>query len=606
VKLAIVRAGILLSCVALLQSCGGSGGGSLGSGRDARLNVSPRNVNLEASPGEATPVEPIVLNITNPVSNLYLSGRSSTFGIEHIDVVQSGSSTVRLEVHYKPPGSLPDGRYEDTIDISVCTNEHCGTHIRGSPVTINSAYTIESHGIPVATIDRTDVSVEADPIDTSPSGALINLTLNREPASGVFLRNTPTLNGLRTHEWRQRDLTWHELALVFATGQEIPPGTYHDTVLVEVCFDPSCVRQAQGSPFMIRTTLTLGATAEPGYVPLEVASRTALTHDVIDADFSKPLNQIVTVSGAPTPALYVYDVATGAEARQPLSLAPTSVSVSPDGMSAAVGHDAHVTVVALPTVGHAAAPAPTLLDVDAAVTDLMLDGAGFVHVLSQYVDSAPTRSVHIATNTQRVGLSEVDHYVHGKVAPGGFIYTANGLAVSPSNVAKWDISSGVMSHISDSEYFTEHQAGNDLWLSDDGTRIYSGVGDTYSAHVDPVQDLQFIGNLALTNPGYLRSQIASLSVMDAKDEIVLIEFDYRNCLRVPAFGPCYTHFATYEASTLVRTALYGIGPADVNGGNYAERGLFVFHDQASGRKLMISRLENVADPAAAYYLSVIE
>src|SRR5262245_29535464 len=114
VKLALMRAGALLSCVALLPSCGGGGGaGGGGSGNDTYLNVSPTNVTLEAAPGDATPVQAITIHITHPVSDLYLSGRGSSFGIEDIEATQTGTSSMRLDVQYRPPGSLQDGRYED-------------------------------------------------------------------------------------------------------------------------------------------------------------------------------------------------------------------------------------------------------------------------------------------------------------------------------------------------------------------------------------------------------------------------------------------------------------------------------------------------------------
>ena len=44
----------------------------------------------------------------------------------------------------------------------------------------------------------------------------------------------------------------------------------------------------------------------------------------------------------------------------------------------------------------------------------------------------------------------------------------------------------------------------------------------------------------------------------------------------------------------------------VDGTIYPQLGRHVFHDATNGRKYLISRLEGMADQAAAFYLSVVE
>ena len=78
------------------------------------------------------------------------------------------------------------------------------------------------------------------------------------------------------------------------------------------------------------------------------------------------------------------------------------------------------------------------------------------------------------------------------------------------------------------------------------------------------------------------------------------------CETVLFHGACYTHFALYDATTLARQAIYAIQPVTVDDVIYPQLGHFVFHDAANGRKYLISRLEGVRDPAAAFYLSVVE
>ena len=72
---------------------------------------------------------------------------------------------------------------------------------------------------------------------------------------------------------------------------------------------------------------------------------TPLTHRVLDAEYSKQLDRIVTIPATSSNQLHVVDPATGSGVAIDLPLPPACVSVGPDGLFAAVGHSYEFTNV---------------------------------------------------------------------------------------------------------------------------------------------------------------------------------------------------------------------------------------------------------------------
>jgi hypothetical protein len=69
----------------------------------------------------------------------------------------------------------------------------------------------------------------------------------------------------------------------------------------------------------------------------------------VDAEYSDALERLITVSAAPDNTLTITNPTTGEQQAVPLSLAPTSLALSPDGKTAVVGHKHGVTHVNLQT-----------------------------------------------------------------------------------------------------------------------------------------------------------------------------------------------------------------------------------------------------------------
>src|SRR5438270_3679396 len=78
------------------------------------------------------------------------------------------------------------------------------------------------------------------------------------------------------------------------------------------------------------------------------AQNTPLTFRPDAAEFSASLDRIIMISASPN-QLHIYDPATNTDKTAALSQVPLSLSVSPDGLHAAVGHNQLISYVNLST-----------------------------------------------------------------------------------------------------------------------------------------------------------------------------------------------------------------------------------------------------------------
>ena len=608
-NLALVRAGAILLVATLLQACGGGGGDSNGGGGNSnvRLSVSTKQVSVAAEPGDQQPVGSVVLTVTNPPKDgLFVGTILSGSGVESFDLSATSETQATLSDHLPVSRHTPE-RHLHRLDRSTCLRRRpCAKEISGSPVTIETTYEV-SGGV-VGSLERNSVELTTDGRDDAGQQEFVQLTLDHAPANGIYVQTEYTSNAISYAYTSTASATTADVSISFKSGLNVGAGTFTDTVTVTVCYDASCVRQVGGSPFVISTRMVVSVGAEPGYTELEVASRTTLAHNVVDAEFSKALNAVVMVGNYPANALYVYDVATGTEHQQALVKVPTAVSVSPDGLTAAVGHDALISVVDLAAVGQPGAPVPTTLNVAIDVLDIVLDGRGRVHALPRFDQWQQIHTVDIATNTEMLSEgSSLYAGTLGRLHPSGdYLYTAdNGL--SPSDIAKWDVRGDHAVGMYDSPYHGDYDMCGNLWFHENGASIYTACGNSFRSSEVQAQDMIYAGALEMTPTEFYGWLIVSLSQSAATNEIALIEEGERYyCRIIPGSGPCYTHLTLFESDFLNRLAIYTIGPVTVNDTAYAQRGMFIFHNADGTQKYMISRLEGMPNPDAEYYLSVID
>lgn len=396
------------------------------------------------------------------------------------------------------PGRLLDGTYDDQVEVQVGTDNDFTRQITGSPATINTHYTVS--GGRVANIDRDTIVIEADGQDPTPKRENIHVTLDEIAEGGFYVATEQTTNAISTTNIHAISQAQKDIEVTFKVGDALPTGVVNDTMTIRVCYAATCEREVQGSPFSVSTQAKVTARAEPGVTPMPYLSRVALPHDVVDAEFDRVSNAIVMVSRIPSSAIHVYDLATGLERSQSLATPPTAVSLAPDGLTAAVGHDALVSVVDVAAVGQSDAPEPVLLDLSTDVFDIVLDGNGFVHVFSLRLSQL--RSIEIATNTETPGLGIARPRTRARLHPGDqWIYTADHNAFS-GDIRKLDISSGVATALYDSPYQVDYPMCGNLWFSEGGETIYTACGSIFRSSATQAQDMIHIGGMELSPSDY--------------------------------------------------------------------------------------------------------
>ena len=432
---------------------------------------------------------------------------------------------------------------------------------------------------------------------------MTTVTLSNIPPTGViwqFTESSPAIQWFGSIDLEEV----RDFYLTFVPPSRLNPGTYNDSLALKLCYDEGCVRQVKGSPFRIDTRYNVTLGVEEGLTPLQAERQEALGHNVVDAEPSAPLNAIVMVSSAPSNAIHVYDMATGTQNQQALASTPTSLSVSPDGLSAAVGHAGKISVVDLTQVGVPAAPAPLLLDTSVNPIDVILDSLGHVLAISYQLDYDNMQLVDIATNSEQdTGLSSgYDNFRRDPSSDA--LYSAHDSM--PAGLSKWDMSSGSLVYLYADTFYGDQDTCGEVWFDAEGDTLITTCGRTFRASANPADDMVFTGRLALTEPAqYFDIGIRSISHSPAANQFVLIESSRHDCNPHSSSSPCYTRLAFHEASFLNRQAIYAIGPMIVGNRPYAHLGRFVFHG-ADGKKYLIGEIEDPPTAEDSFWLSVIE
>jgi hypothetical protein len=389
-------------------------------------------------------------------------------------------------------------------------------------------------------------------------------------------------------------------------------GTYTDTLNVTVCYDEACTRKVSGSPFTfpIRLDVAYFARPEEGVKPWAPTQTTVLAHDVLGAAYSAALDAVITVSARPEPLLRIHDLRTGLTRSQPLQTAPTSLSVGVDGLQAAVGHDAAVSLVDL----HPDAAAPIRrIAVPMSVGSVVLTGKRVVAIGAEafgqnsvyWVDTVtgvatkagpvgPTNTVSIA------GL--VDVVLH---PAGDRIYMAN-RGISPDDVIRMDLGDDpVAAEIHDSRYHGDYPFCSRVAISPDGRRLYTGCGVVLSTASLLGDDMFYAGRMALSpqDPSNFGQYVsAAVDVAPDNASVALLEENRFTCApRGDRLSDCHTRIAVYDVTTLERRSLHALAPFERGGDRLKQWGRSLMH-RADGSLLVIAEVRTLGEATPTWLL----
>lgn len=456
------------------------------------------------------------------------------------------------------------------------------------------------------------IVVERDVNDPTNTGSPLTLTINvADPAGkGYFYGYQHTQNAI---SYVGESFRTADSGIDFQIGL-VPPttlsvGDHVDSFTIRICVDKACTQEAKGSPLTVTLKVSKGyyAPSEAGLEPLAVASRSTLSHNLVDAAYSAALDAIVSVSDAPSPALNVLDLTTGQSRSVALLTAPTALSLAPDGLRAAVGHDAAVSVVGLALPGSPNALPVTRLPVSLPVGALLFDAHERVQVFGNATFNF--NSWHSLDLASGVDTRVVDAAVYGRPhvrlhPSGNRMYFAN-LGLSPDDIFSVDLQGDTPGPIVDSPYHGDYAMCGKLWLSRQGDRIYTACGATFSASATPAQDMRYTGAMTLFNSSISLDRFSAQSLSDSPDgsAVLLLERRWRAC--DPTYDPasaCFSHFSSYDATTLALKARYSLGPITFGTDRFGQEGRFLFH-RGNGKVVMLSELKYAPDPTASVVLS---
>lgn len=227
---------------------------------------------------------------------------------------------------------------------------------------------------------------------------------------------------------------------------------------------------------------------------------------VVDAEYSRALDRVVLLTDPPE--LHIQDPLADAEDLVvTLPLEGRAVSVAPDGLTAAVGHDGWVSLVDLVD--------GTLVDTvttSADSLDIVLAGNGYAYVFPVRDQWTSIRCVNLETGAEELstGMSIYAGTLARLSPRGDAIYGAdNGL--SPSDIEKYDVSAGTAAYLYDSPYHGDYYMCGNLWFDEPGDRIFTRCGNVFHSTGDPDTDMRYAGSLGINGNGGWQSGIVDLA-----------------------------------------------------------------------------------------------
>lgn len=310
---------------------------------------------------------------------------------------------------------------------------------------------------------------------------------------------------------------------------------------------------------------------------------------VLDAEFSSTLDRLVLVSASPD-QLAIHDPGTGNDVVIALPLPPACVSVTPDGRYAAVGHTGLISWVDLQ-----AGTLVKTLPVSADVFDVVAAGNGYAYAFPRVDQWVEIHSVNVATGVETLSSSwAIRAGTRAKLHPGGLAMYGADNGLSPADIEKYSISGGTAQFLYDSPYHGDYAMCGDLWMSEDGARIFTRCGNVFRTSPLQTDDMRWAGSLA---PGGATLWVRWISDSVGANEIaVLPDLSWS--------GGDDTHLEFHERTYMARTSTVALPKLAVGGVAFQVHGRFVFHTATGDKRYVLVQVDPASGLLADYALVV--
>ncbi|BDG02359.1 PKD domain-containing protein [Anaeromyxobacter oryzae] len=341
--------------------------------------------------------------------------------------------------------------------------------------------------------------------------------------------------------------------------------------------------------YTVQVTVADGAASATATATVTVYRRIELlAFTPVDAEYSRSLDRIVMVSASPN-ALHVHDAAGAADASVALPLAPTCVSVSPDGKFAVVGHSAFISYVDL-EARTVIKTWPISADADDVILSDPMTVAGsrvtrFAYVYPLHDQWSNLHVVDLGTGTETLGTGSVYAGGRFKLQPGTNHVFLVELGLSPQQLYRHDINAttGAISYAAQSPYWGVYSMGSDFWISDDGAQILFSSGNRFRT-----SDMTYAGSLGIR----VRAAFAPASPSAAAGDWIVQPAgdpyayppDNTSDQSFQIFDS--TYFGQLEQLAYPKYARAGVA--------YPVHGQYVFFDAAGTKRLSVVKVDSSA------------
>lgn len=300
-------------------------------------------------------------------------------------------------------------------------------------------------------------------------------------------------------------------------------------------------------------TATPVATPTPTDLPIEGVI-TPLPFNVVDAEYSNTLDRIIVVSADPD-QLHIFDPDTQTDVIVGLSKPPCCVSISPDGLHAAVGHDGRVSYVDLQQQ-----TVVSELMLSAQAGDVVLAGNDWVYVIPAIDQWVDLHAIQISTNSEVLPKGQIYAGSTFRLASDGTrLYLAQyivGPSLMPIDIGSDGQVTFQQGHFMDSGY----GACGNVWPTSDGKILITACGDVFRADPDLSKDTIYDGRLQAEKgsgpsrvPDYTRINSVAVSLARSRilgttdDQVDLWDYSSYNLIQKTSLPPFMVKGKTYAS-----------------------------------------------------------
>jgi len=325
---------------------------------------------------------------------------------------------------------------------------------------------------PVASSEIASLSIE-------PQSLVFGLTENEKSF-------TVTNNGILDFNW---ELNFISDALNLSDTK----GTLHpdSSKLISISLDRDKLKNGVNE-FTIYFTTDIGLSEEINLIINTFDEEKMLVEGfVIDAVYDQINDVLITVFDEPK-RLDIYNTTAETTTSFTLDKNPNCVAVSLDGKHIAVGHDGGVSYFDAVLKSFV-----KYYDVSIEVSDVEIPGNGYVYAMPQRSQWEHIRNINLETGleTKSTGPIPVRAGSVMKIHPSGdYIYGADKY-INPGDIEKYDIRNGKLKTMYDSPYHGDYTFGGDIWISEDGTRIFAKSKNIFKSSENIEFDMYFNGKL---------------------------------------------------------------------------------------------------------------